>query len=137
VIPVVSVTDEKSLAARLPLFIKLDVPVKALCLEPLRTELSFPLRGIHWLMLGGETGPAACPFRPRWAYDLQERCLGQGVPFFLKQLGSNVQGATSRMPFRDRNGADATEWPINLRSREVPTFFSQYHQLASVGTSYQ
>jgi protein gp37 len=56
--------------------------------EPLLGPLpDLDLRGIHWVIVGGESGPGARPMDLDWARDLREQCRRAGVPFFLKQLG--------------------------------------------------
>ena len=62
--------------------------VKFLSLEPLLGPLpDLDLAGIHWVVVGGESGPGARPMRPEWAIDLRDQCLKAGVPFFFKQWG--------------------------------------------------
>ncbi|MBF6298996.1 DUF5131 family protein [Nocardia amamiensis] len=41
---------------------------------------------LHWVMAGGESGPAARPMRPDWARQLNYQCRHAGVPFFFKLL---------------------------------------------------
>jgi protein gp37 len=42
---------------------------------------------IHWIIVGGESGPNARPMREEWAASLRDECARYGVAFFLKQLG--------------------------------------------------
>lgn len=44
--------------------------------------------GIHWVIVGGESGPGARPMHPQWARDLLDQCQQAGVAFFLKQMGA-------------------------------------------------
>ena len=44
-------------------------------------------RAVHWVIAGGESGPAARPMELDWARDLRDQSLAAGVAFFLKQLG--------------------------------------------------
>lgn len=46
------------------------------------------LRGIHWVIVGGESGPKARPMRPEWAANVQQQCEAQGAAFFFKQWGT-------------------------------------------------
>lgn len=46
------------------------------------------LTGIHWVIVGGESGSKARPMRPEWAFNVQRQCLEQGVAFFFKQWGA-------------------------------------------------
>ena len=43
------------------------------------------LRGIDWVIVGGESGPGARPMREEWVIDLRDQCIRQGVAFFFKQ----------------------------------------------------
>jgi protein gp37 len=62
--------------------------LKFLSLEPLLGPLpSLDLSGIDWVIVGGESGPGARPMQLSWVRDVRDRCIGGGVPFFLKQLG--------------------------------------------------
>jgi protein gp37 len=62
--------------------------VKFLSLEPLLGPLSgMDLRGIDWVIVGGESGPAARPMAEEWVTDIRDQCLASGIPFFFKQWG--------------------------------------------------
>jgi protein gp37 len=62
--------------------------IKFLSLEPLLGPIpSLDLEGIHWVVVGGESGPGARPMDPKWATDLRDQCLAARVPFFFKQWG--------------------------------------------------
>lgn len=57
-----------------------------LSLEPLIGPLaSLPLEGIHWVIVGGESGPRARPLRSEWVRSIFRQCRTAGVPFFFKQ----------------------------------------------------
>ncbi len=45
------------------------------------------LSRIHWVIVGGESGPAARPMHPDWARDLRNQCAAAGIPFLFKQWG--------------------------------------------------
>jgi len=62
--------------------------VKFLSLEPLLGPLpDLNLRGIDWVIVGGESGPGARPMDPAWVTDIRDQCVAAGVPFFFKQWG--------------------------------------------------
>ncbi len=42
---------------------------------------------LHWVIVGGESGPDARPMHPDWARDLRDECVDLGIPFFFKQWG--------------------------------------------------
>ena len=56
-----------------------------------------PLQGIHWVIVGGESGPGARPMEKRWVTQIRDRCLAQGVPFFFKQWGGVNRKKTGRV----------------------------------------
>jgi protein gp37 len=70
---------------------------KFLSLEPLLGPLpELDLRDIHWVIVGGESGPNARPMEPAWAADLRDQCRGAQVPFFFKQWGGKNKKLTGR-----------------------------------------
>lgn len=50
------------------------------------------LNGLHWVIVGGESGPNARPMHPDWARSLRDQCQAAGVPFFFKQWGEWIPG---------------------------------------------
>ena len=71
--------------------------VKFLSLEPLLGPLpNLDLRGIDWVIVGGESGPRARPMDPTWARDLRDQCVAAGVAFFFKQWGGVWKSRTGR-----------------------------------------
>jgi protein gp37 len=43
---------------------------------------------LHWVIVGGESGPGARPMHPEWARSLRDQCRAAGVAFFFKQWGA-------------------------------------------------
>ncbi len=67
----------------------IDAPLRFLSLEPLLGSLGqLNLDGIHWVIVGGESGTGARPMQPDWASEIQQQCADQNVPFFFKQWGA-------------------------------------------------
>jgi protein gp37 len=63
--------------------------VRFLSCEPLLAPLpDLPLDGIHWVIVGGESGPGARPMHPDWVRDIRDQCQRAGVAFFFKQWGA-------------------------------------------------
>lgn len=101
---------------RIRSLIQIPATVRFLSLEPLLGPIPrLPLRGIHWVIVGGESGPAARPMLPGWVLQIRNRCMAYGVPFFFKQWGGVNKGVAGRelegrywneMPFSngDRDG---------------------------------
>lgn len=62
--------------------------VKLVSLEPLLGPLPrLNLKGIDWIIVGGESGPGARPMNPAWVLDIRDQCGRAGIPFFFKQWG--------------------------------------------------
>lgn len=74
------------------------------------------MRGLDWIVAGGESGPGARPMRSEWAESLRDQCARAGVPFFMKQAGTVLARSWE---CADRKGGDPSEWPIEL-PREYP-----------------
>jgi protein gp37 len=61
---------------------------KFLSIEPLLGPIpSLDLRGIQWVIVGGESGPKARPIKEDWVVEIRDQCLASHVPFFFKQWG--------------------------------------------------
>ncbi len=75
-----------------------DAQVKFLSLEPLLGPLPhLDLRGIHWVIVGGESGPGARPIKKDWVIDIRNQCLATNVPFFFKQWGGPNKKRAGRL----------------------------------------
>lgn len=62
--------------------------VRFLSCEPLLGPLPrLPLSGVHWVIVGGESGPGARPMEAEWVYEIRDQCEARSVPFFFKQWG--------------------------------------------------
>jgi protein gp37 len=82
--------------------------VKFLSVEPLLGPLpDLDLRGIDWIILGGESGPGARPVDPSWVRDIRDQCARAGVPFFFKQWG----GVNKKKTGRELDGRTHDEKP--------------------------
>lgn len=74
---------------RIDVLRKIDSKIRFLSIEPLIDSVGeLNLDGIHWVIVGGESGHKARPMDPRWAIDIQRQCDEQGVSFFFKQWGT-------------------------------------------------
>lgn len=77
--------------------------VRFLSVEPLLEDLGeIDLTGIHWVIVGGESGPGARPMHPEWARSVRDQCIAAQVPFFFKQWGEycdwdNLTDETARI----------------------------------------
>lgn len=85
----VSVEDRKYGVPRIAKLRKVKARVRFLSVEPLLEDLGrLSLRGIHWVIVGGESGHGARPMRPEWAESVRDQARDQGVAFFFKQWGA-------------------------------------------------
>ena len=93
-----------------------DVPatIRFLSCEPLLDSMRLNLSGIHWVIVGGESGIGFRPMRHEWVREIRDQALSEGVPFFFKQWG----GRTPKAGGRVLDGRTWDEFPAN--SRVVP-----------------
>lgn len=82
--------------------------VKFLSCEPLLSPLKLALGGIHWVIVGGESGRNHRPIEVKWVEDILEQCQEQKVAFFFKQWG----GITPKARGRVLNGKIWEEMPL-------------------------
>jgi protein gp37 len=76
-----------------------DTPatVRFLSLEPLLGPLGqLDLEGIHWVIVGGESGAGARPVDPAWVREIRDQCVAAAVPFFFKQWGGRTPTSGGR-----------------------------------------
>jgi protein gp37 len=142
----VSVENQEAADERIPLLLKTPAAVRFLSCEPLLGPLDLDEYlpapygclgeprvsscevcgdpGLHWVIVGGESGPRARVTAVEYIRGVVRQCASAGVPCFVKQLGSqaydpdDVQSSVNNL--RDRKGGDPTEWPEDLRVREFP-----------------
>lgn len=84
--------------------------IRFLSMEPLLSETrNTNLSGIHWVIVGTESGPHARPTNMEWIRRIRDKCRAEGVAFFVKQL---TTPAGHKIPIE--------KWPEDLRVREFP-----------------
>jgi len=67
---------------------KISSSVRFISAEPLLEDLgAVDLTGIHWVIVGGESGPKARPMKQEWVLNIKDQCENQGAAFFFKQWG--------------------------------------------------
>ncbi len=92
-----------------------EVPtaVRFLSLEPLLEPLgTIDLSDIHWVIVGGESGPGARPMEAKWVREIRKQCRADGVPFFFKQWG----GVRKKKNGRTLDGRTWDEVPVGTFS---------------------
>jgi protein gp37 len=148
-----SVEDQKAADLRIPLLLKTPAAVRFLSCEPLLGPVSFRwakwvplingheydgLKGIDWVIVGGESGPKARPMHPDWARTIRDQCVAAGVAFHFKQWGEWQDGSAApgqrgedhiividgrHEPSRDHWAEDRGRWTSDLiraRDRREP-----------------
>ncbi len=119
----VSIEDQQRLS-RLEHLRQTQAPVRFLSLEPLLGPLGrLDLDGIHWVIVGGESGPGARPMEGPWVREIRDQCLATSVAFFFKQWGGFRPKSRGRV-------IDGREW--NLLPRTQP---SQRNHLLNFSTA--
>ena len=96
--------------------------VKFVSFEPLLGPVpGMDLRGIDWVIVGGESGPGARPMEAGWVTDIRNQCVTAGIPFFFKQWG----GVNKKRAGRKLEGRtwDEMPQPQRLQDRERASWF--------------
>ena len=105
----------------LPLLLQVRAEVRGVSVEPLLQPIDFSQYlslGIHWMIVGGESGTGARPFHLEWARSLLAQCRDARIAPFFKQAGANCWEDGVRLRLRDRKGEDLEELPEDLWVRE-------------------
>lgn len=99
----VSVENRKHGVPRIDVLRKVNAAVRFLSIEPLLQDVGeIDLKGIHWVIVGGESGPKARPMNPQWVDSIKQQCDKAGVAFFFKQWGA--WGADGHKRSKKANG---------------------------------
>ena len=84
----VTVEDKEHGLPRLDCLRRVSAAVRFVSVEPLLEDLGrINLAGIHWVIVGGESGPKARPMRQEWALKVKQQSEEQNIAFFFKQWG--------------------------------------------------
>ncbi|MGB1225584.1 MAG: DUF5131 family protein [Mycobacterium sp.] len=119
--------------------LSVETPCGKLGVKPAEME---QLPALDWVICGGESGPGARPCDVEWLRSIVRQCKDAGVPVFCKQIGArpyevnqpevmpNEARKMSRpgwftgpgwsIQLKNRKGGDPSEWPEDLRVREMP-----------------
>lgn len=151
-----SVSDQASADKRIPELLALPAARRFVSYEPALEAVKFrftkpvpitdaefgdqneyhEVKGIHWLIIGGESGKRSRPFNVKWMRDADAQCKAAGIPVFNKQMGANCwsdqdnfhcpmsdlgkEDVKWKAHLKDNHGGDWEEWPANLRVRQWP-----------------
>lgn len=126
----VSVEDQATAEARIPLLLQTPAAIRFVSYEPAlgpvdwftfceQVQKRAILLDIDWLIAGGESGPGARPPHPEWFQQTRDQCQSAGVAFFFKQWGQygpimnyDVRKLSMRSVGKKKAGAllDGREW---------------------------
>ena len=101
----VSVEDKQYGVPRIDHLRRVNAQIRFLSVEPLLEDIGIvDLSGIHWVIVGGESGRKARPLKAAWVESIQEQCEQQNVAFFFKQWGT--WGADGKKRSKKANGRE-------------------------------
>jgi protein gp37 len=91
--------------------------VRFLSIEPLLEDVGhLDLRGIHWVIVGGESGAGARPMEKEWVISLRRQCQRTKIPFFFKQWG----GVRKSVAGRRLEGKTHDDFPSRVQHPVLP-----------------
>ena len=110
--------------------------IRFLSVEPLLEDIGrLDLAGIHWVIVGGESGPGARPMPKEWVESILAQCIEAGIPFFFKQWGGFPKKRAGRL----LNGRTYDEQPYRL-AQPIPKKverFMVWKKLSSVAAAWR
>ncbi len=129
----VSVENRKHGQPRIEYLRQTPDQVRFLSIEPLLEDLGcIDLLGIHWVIVGGESGHGARALQPDWVRNIREQCRKAGVPFFFKQWGGVRKGRRGR----DLDGQTYDEFP-RISSQSVPSPTERVKIIHNIEASFE
>jgi protein gp37 len=136
----VSVEDKKHGLPRIEDLRAANATVRFLSIEPLLEDIgTLNLIDIHWVIVGGESGPGSRPMEKPWVISVRDQCRQNGVPFFFKQWG----GVRKAQAGRRLGGKTYNEFPRRVEhpvigaetcreiAAEIESFFKPRHVIAA------
>jgi protein gp37 len=100
--------ENRQVTSRIAHLQRANASIRFLSVEPLLAPVGkLKLDGIHWVIVGGESGPRARPMDREWAVDIRDQCRAADVAFFFKQWG----GRSPKTGGRLLEGREWNEFP--------------------------
>lgn len=96
--------------------------LRFLSCEPLLGPVDVYESGVDWVIAGGESGPRARPCDLAWIRGIASQCALAGIPVFVKQLGARPVLDGQPYLHCHGKGGDMTDWPNDLRIRQLPNW---------------
>jgi protein gp37 len=113
--------ENRDYTGRVEWLLKVPAAVRFISVEPLLGPIPrLPLKGISWVIVGGESGPDYRPVEASWVREIRDQCLIEKVPFFFKQWG----GFTPKAGGRCLDRKVWNEMP-SVKSRDIPILQTQ------------
>jgi protein gp37 len=107
--------ESKDYIHRVDLLRQVPATIRFLSVEPLLGPIpNLPLDGVHWVIVGGESGPGHRPIRVEWVRDIKKQCVSAKIPFFFKQWGG-------RTPKSGGRKLDGRFWDQMPQASHTPT----------------
>jgi protein gp37 len=96
---------------RIDVLRNIEATIRFISIEPLIDDVGeLDLKGIHWVIAGGESGVSARPMKPEWADNIQKQCAKQKVAFFFKQWGTWGEDGVRRNKKENGSKLFGREW---------------------------
>ncbi|MDR2971767.1 MAG: phage Gp37/Gp68 family protein [Bacteroidales bacterium] len=103
--------EHKQTKHRIDILRNIEVPVRFVSIEPLIGDVgNLNLDGIHWVIVGGESGVSARPMNPEWVINIKKQCAEQKVAFFFKQWGTWGEDGVKRSKKENGSILLGKEW---------------------------
>ena len=117
----VSVEDKKYGIPRIKQLQLSPAAVRFLSIEPLLEDLGeMDLSGIHWVIVGGESGFGARPMKKEWVLSIKRQCRKFNIPFFFKQWG----GVRKIKAGRHLDGRVYDEMPVRCQKEPAGKLYT-------------
>ncbi len=103
--------ESSEVVERISELVSIEGMTRFVSFEPLIGSVgTVSLKGIHWAIVGGESGPRSRPMLVDWVEEIEAACRAAGTAFFFKQWG----GRNKKAAGRELRGQTFDEYPHNL-----------------------
>lgn len=120
--------ENKRTRQRIDFLREIDAKIRFLSVEPLLEDIGkINLTGIHWVIVGGESGHEARPMKKEWALNIKKQCEEQGSAFFFKQWGT--WGADGIRRSKKSNGMELNGEIHQSYPRQIKQYFETANTL--------